>query len=136
MGALIEAGADILACETIPCLSEAKAIVHLLKEFPDTHAWISFSAKDGRHISDGTKAGECAKWLDQHDQVAAVGVNCTRLEHVSSLIGGIKSIQLNRLSSIQIPVNSMTRKRKHGMARHVKLLSEKAPAAGITKGHS
>ncbi|MCJ2148191.1 homocysteine S-methyltransferase [Bacillus sp. B19-2] len=90
MGALIDAGADILACETIPCLSEAKAIVRLLKEFPDIHAWISFSAKDGRHISDGTKAGECAKWLDQHDQVAAVGVNCTRLEHVSSLIGVIK----------------------------------------------
>ncbi len=45
MKALIEAGADVLACETIPCLTEAKAIVRSLKEFPETYAWISFSAK-------------------------------------------------------------------------------------------
>lgn len=34
MKALIESGADLLACETIPCLSEAKAITRLLEEFP------------------------------------------------------------------------------------------------------
>ncbi|KAA6474170.1 homocysteine S-methyltransferase [Bacillus swezeyi] len=90
MSALINAGADILACETIPCLSEAKAIVHLLKEFPDSQAWISFSAKDGRHISDGTRAADCAKWLDQHEQVAAVGINCTPIEHIPSLISEMK----------------------------------------------
>src|SRR5512139_3544081 len=33
MKALIEAGADLLACETIPCLIEAQALVKLLDEF-------------------------------------------------------------------------------------------------------
>ncbi|MCG8398013.1 homocysteine S-methyltransferase [Bacillus atrophaeus] len=86
MKALIEAGADILACETIPCLSEAKAIVRLLQECPGTYAWISFSAKDEEHISDGTPVAECAKWLDQHGQVAAGGINCTPIQYIPSLI--------------------------------------------------
>jgi homocysteine S-methyltransferase len=38
MKALIEAGADILACETIPALIEAQALAKLLKEFPNTTA--------------------------------------------------------------------------------------------------
>ncbi|MEC1626798.1 homocysteine S-methyltransferase [Bacillus mojavensis] len=90
MKALIDAGADVLACETIPCLTEAKAIVSLLKEFPDTYAWFSFSAKDGLHISDGTPAADCASWLDQHSQAAAVGINCTPLQYISSLIAELK----------------------------------------------
>ncbi|MCC2931023.1 homocysteine S-methyltransferase [Bacillus sp. LBG-1-113] len=90
MKALIDAGADVLACETIPCLTEAKAIVRLLKEFPDTYAWFSFSAKDGLHISDGTPAADCASWLDQHSQAAAVGINCTPLQHIPSLIAELK----------------------------------------------
>ncbi|KXZ23430.1 homocysteine S-methyltransferase [Bacillus nakamurai] len=90
MKALIEAGADILACETIPCLSEAKAITRLLEEFPGIYAWISFSAKDGRHISEGTPVSECAAWLDQHSQIAAVGINCTPTQHIPSLIEEIK----------------------------------------------
>ncbi|UQZ49020.1 homocysteine S-methyltransferase [Bacillus sp. PK3-037] len=90
MKALIDAGADVLACETIPCLTEAKAIVRLLKEFPETYAWFSFSAKDGLRISDGTPAAECASWLDQHSQAAAVGINCTPLQHIPSLIAELK----------------------------------------------
>lgn len=90
MRALIEAGADILACETIPCLMEAKAIVKLLEEFPGTYAWISFSAKDELNISNGESIADCAAWLDRHEQVAAVGINCTPPRYVPSLIGEIR----------------------------------------------
>ncbi|MCI4136654.1 homocysteine S-methyltransferase [Bacillus vallismortis] len=90
MKALIEAGADVLACETIPCLSEAKAIARLLKEFPEAYAWISFSAKDSQHISDGTPAADCASWLDEHRQIAAFGINCTPLQHIPFLIEELK----------------------------------------------
>lgn len=83
---LIEAGADILACETIPCLVEARAIFKVLEEFPGSYAWISFSAKDGQHISNGEHIADCAKWLHAHEQVAAVGINCTALEYIPSLI--------------------------------------------------
>ncbi|MBE7899505.1 homocysteine S-methyltransferase [Paenibacillus polymyxa] len=91
MKALIEAGADILACETIPCLVEAKAITRLLKEFPGTYAWISFSAKDEQHISNGESIAACAKWLNEHEQVAAVGINCTLPKFIPSLIHEIHS---------------------------------------------
>lgn len=87
---LIGAGPDILACETIPCLMEAKVLVELLKENPGTYCWLSFSAKDGRHINSGEKMEECARWLDDQVQVAAVGLNCTAPEHVSSLIDEIR----------------------------------------------
>lgn len=43
--ALIEAGVDILAFETIPCYKEAEALIKLLKEFPQMKAWVSFSIK-------------------------------------------------------------------------------------------
>lgn len=43
--ALVEAGVDILAFETIPALSEGEALMDLLKEFPEQKAWLSFSCK-------------------------------------------------------------------------------------------
>ena len=90
MKILVDSGADILACETIPCLIEAQAIVHLLKEFPSVSAWISFSAKDETHISNGEKISDCAAWLDPFPQVAAIGVNCTSPKFISSLIREVK----------------------------------------------
>ena len=90
MKTLIAAGPDILACETIPCLDEAKALALLLEENPGVYAWISFSAKDGRHINSGEEISSCAEWLDNHKQVAAVGVNCTAPKYMESLISEIK----------------------------------------------
>ncbi|WP_210611050.1 homocysteine S-methyltransferase [Priestia flexa] len=89
--ALLEAGVDLLACETIPSLQEAKAIVRVLKEFPDAYAWISFSAKDEEHISNGTAAAACAEWLDSHEQVVAIGINCTPPQYVKSLVHNMKA---------------------------------------------
>lgn len=88
--ALIDAGADILACETIPCLMEARAIVRLLKEFPGVYGWISFNAKNDLQISNGDRIADCADWLNGHDQVAAVGVNCTPPQYIPSLISEIR----------------------------------------------
>ena len=89
--ALIEAQPDILACETLPCLAEAKAIVAVLQAYKDMSAWISFSAKDEEHISSGEKILDCAAWLDQQNQVAAIGINCTAPQYVKSLIEIIRS---------------------------------------------
>ena len=86
MRALIEAGADMLACETMPCLIEAQAIAKLLKEFPDTTAWFSFSARDEKHISEGQVFAECVKQLENHRQIAAIGINCTSPSYIPSLI--------------------------------------------------
>ncbi len=86
MAALVAAGADLLACETIPCLAEARALARLLTEFPGIWAWFSFSAKDGHSTCRGEALAECAAWLDDHPQVAAVGINCTAPRFIPALI--------------------------------------------------
>jgi homocysteine S-methyltransferase len=83
---LADAGADILACETIPCLREAKVLANLLQEFPAICAWVSFSCKDGGHNCEGEEIAGCAAALSDHPQVVAVGVNCTAPQHVTSLL--------------------------------------------------
>jgi homocysteine S-methyltransferase len=90
MKTLIKADPDILACETIPCLDEAKALALLLEENPGVYAWISFSAKDGRHINSGEEIIACAQWLNSIEQVVAIGVNCTAPMYIKSLIHEIK----------------------------------------------
>lgn len=92
MRALVEAGADLLACETIPCLVEAQAISQLLKEFPGTVAWISFTARDEKHVSEGQAFVDCVKQLDSYTQIAAVGINCTSPKHIVSLIREAKQV--------------------------------------------
>ena len=84
--ALIEAGADMLACETIPSPIEAKALVKLLGEFPSVHAWISFSCRDEAHVCEGEKLEECVRQVESSPQVAAVGINCTSPKFIPSLI--------------------------------------------------
>jgi homocysteine S-methyltransferase len=83
---LIGAGADFLACETIPCIDEAMALIELLAEFTGVYAWISFSCKDETHISSGEKLGEAIKRVSQSPQIIAAGVNCTAPQYIASLI--------------------------------------------------
>lgn len=86
MGALIEAGAEMLACETIPSPVEARALVKLLGEFPGVHAWISFSCRDEAHVCEGERLEECIRQVESSPQVVAVGINCTSPKFVPSLI--------------------------------------------------
>ncbi len=88
---LVAAKPDILACETLPCLLEAKALLRLLAQYPGVYCWISFSARDNGHTSNGESIKVCAACLDAFEQVAAVGINCTAPQHIESLIEKIKS---------------------------------------------
>ena len=91
LAALVAAGADMLACETIPCLLEARALVRLLAEFPAVSAWMSFSARDEQHICHGERLAECAAFLDAYPQVAAIGVNCSAPTFIPALIRAARS---------------------------------------------
>ena len=82
--------ADILACETIPSLQEARILSDILFHV-DKPAWISFSCKDGQHLNDGSKINECVAIFRNHPKVFAVGVNCTNPKHISDLIPCIKT---------------------------------------------
>ena len=88
--ALIASGADLLACETIPCGVEARALIRLLAEFPGMTAWFTFTAKDGGHISNGESISDIAAFLDKQPQAAAIGINCTSPLYIPSLIREIK----------------------------------------------
>ncbi len=83
---LADAGADLLACETIPSQAEARALARLLRETPSVRAWVTFSCRDGEHVSDGTPFEECAAIFADLPQVVAVGVNCTAPRFIPELI--------------------------------------------------
>jgi homocysteine S-methyltransferase len=90
MRVLADSGADLLACETIPCLAEARALARLLAEFPAMGAWISFSCRDGRHDSQGELLADCAQALESFDPLLGIGVNCTAPQFIESLIAELK----------------------------------------------
>ncbi|MEZ4708613.1 MAG: homocysteine S-methyltransferase [Caldilineaceae bacterium] len=78
--------ADLLACETIPCLAEAEALVQVLAEFPDIPAWLAFSCANGEQNCRGEHFSQCVALAHNSPQVVAVGVNCTPPQYVASLL--------------------------------------------------
>ncbi|WP_028536028.1 homocysteine S-methyltransferase [Paludibacterium yongneupense] len=91
LAALLAAGPDLLACETLPCLEEARALARLLTEFPSARAWISFSCRDGEHLCQGERLADAVAALDGFDQVIAVGVNCTAPEYIAPLLASART---------------------------------------------
>lgn len=90
MFCLSAAEPDLFACETIPSWDEAEILVEALHQFPQLPAWFSFACRDGHYTVHGERIRDCAKALAAERQVAAIGVNCTAPEHVSSLIAEIR----------------------------------------------
>ena len=88
VAALVAAGADVLACETLPSLPEAEALLGLIAEF-DVESWLTFTLRDGAHISDGTPLGQVAELCNAEPLVAAIGVNCVPLELVTPALDAL-----------------------------------------------
>jgi homocysteine S-methyltransferase len=86
MHLLLDAGPDLLACETIPSAKEARALARLLAERPEARAWVSFSCRDGSRLCDGTPFADSVRAMAELPQVVAVGVNCTAPSHVGELL--------------------------------------------------
>ena len=87
---LDQAGADVLACETIPNATEAKVLAGLLRRMR-TPAWISFACQDGAHLNDGTPLLESARRFRDHPTVVAIGINCTPPQFIEPLIEVLRS---------------------------------------------
>lgn len=83
---LLGADPDLLACETLPSLLEARAILRVLAGCPDARAWVSFSCRDGSSTCAGDAIAECARVLDAAPQVMAMGINCVDPAFVTSLV--------------------------------------------------
>lgn len=128
MEALAAAGADLVAFETIPSIKEAEALMELLREFPNSKAWLSFSCKvntaadklllihcvskwrfvhthcqDGRCISDGSPFTAAVQVANRCSQLVAVGVNCCSPELVEPLLQSAGSLLSPDLSWVVYP---------------------------------
>lgn len=90
---LVEAGVDLIAFETIPCLKEAEMLVKLLKEFPNIKGWLSFSCKDENSLANGEDFKTAVKtcWELNPNQLIAIGVNCCSPAIVTKLLNSISS---------------------------------------------
>lgn len=83
--ALVEAGADILACETVPSLLEARALVRLLNEL-EHPGWVTFSCKSDTEVCSGDVFADCIAAVAKCDWVVGAGVNCTHPDFVAGLV--------------------------------------------------
>jgi len=92
MAVLARSGADLLACETIPCLDEGIALLQLLEEFPSVQAWLSFSCSSPTHTCEGGSFADCAALANRSPQVVAVGINCTDPRFIESLVNIARSV--------------------------------------------
>jgi homocysteine S-methyltransferase len=89
---LATTNADFLALESIPSLEEGKAVLAALRPYPEVAAYLSFTCRDGSHVSHGEKLRECAELLDPEPQVIGIGINCTAPELIGSLIGEVAQV--------------------------------------------
>ncbi len=84
--ALADCGAELFACETLPCLREARIVARAVRDCSDLPAWIAFTCRDGARNAEGEDFGDCVAALEEFPQVLAVGVNCSAPEHVGELL--------------------------------------------------
>ena len=82
--ALVRAGADLLAFETIPTMREAEVLVGLL-DGVSIPAWLSYSCRNGASTSAGEPIPEAIA-IGAHPGIVAVGVNCTAPRHIPALL--------------------------------------------------
>jgi homocysteine S-methyltransferase len=85
---MLDAGVDFIAFETIPSLSEAKAVAVAIEkvQWGSALAWISFTCKDEARVASGDAFGACIAAVSVLSNVLAVGVNCTAPQHIVSLL--------------------------------------------------
>mmetsp|Transcript_36059 Transcript_36059/g.56291 ORF Transcript_36059/g.56291 Transcript_36059/m.56291 type:complete len:168 (-) Transcript_36059:250-753(-) len=102
MLSLIAEQPDLLACETVPCLTEVRALLELLGEQVSTAAaipaWISVSCRDGSTLNSGESISELISIVKpKQNLIWAIGINCTPPEHVEELVATLSA-------ALQIPV--------------------------------
>jgi homocysteine S-methyltransferase len=71
---LADAGADVLALETIPDIDEAEALVNLVRSL-GVPAWLSYTI-DGTHTRAGQPLADAFAVAAGVPEIVAVGVNC------------------------------------------------------------
>jgi homocysteine S-methyltransferase len=90
---LADAGADLLALETIPCKLEAQALVEILEEEDiQIPSWLVFNSKDGFNVVNGDSFDECIALAANSKKVVAVGINCTPPHFIDGMIQAARKV--------------------------------------------
>ena len=89
---LAAAKPDYFAVETIPELTEARALVAVLADYPEIPVWVSFSCGDEAQLASGETIEEAARTVAVLPQLVAVGMNCVPPENVAPLARRIASV--------------------------------------------
>jgi homocysteine S-methyltransferase len=88
---LAAASPDLLAVETVPDLDEARAVVQALSGL-DVPAWMSFSCADDATTCAGQPIEDAADLVSAAG-LAAIGINCTKPEHIGGLVRRIREVR-------------------------------------------
>ncbi len=89
--ALVNAGVDFIACETIPDLFEATVLAEVLATYPGVEAWMSFSCRSGDTTCAGQSIKEVAQVMAQYPHVLAIGANCTPPQYIPDIIATMRA---------------------------------------------
>lgn len=90
MEALLDAGADLLALETIPTIREAEVLAALLDEL-GARGWLSYQCRDGASTAAGEPIAAAVALTAGSPGITAVGVNCTAPRHVPVLLAAARA---------------------------------------------
>lgn len=85
--ALAEAGADVIAFETIPSLAELEAVCRELESLA-TPAWVSVTVADGR-LRSGDSLTDAFALAAAVTEIVAIGVNCCDAAQVSGALAAL-----------------------------------------------
>lgn len=88
--ALLDAGPDLLAIETIPSRDEARALLDLLRG-TGADAWLAFTVAGGR-LPTGESLAEAFADADDVDEIVAVGVNCCHPDEVEPALAAARRV--------------------------------------------
>lgn len=88
--------ADLIACETIPDLQEARVLSQLLESIAKP-AWVSFCCRDSQHLHDGNRLQDAIALFAEQPGVFAIGVNCCPSNLVEAMIRNIRAVDSDKL---------------------------------------
>jgi len=90
LDALIDAGADVLAIETIPSLAETEAVLRELSG-SGVPAWLAFTVADGT-LRSGEALSEAFAMAAEVPEIIAVGINCSDPSEVTGAIDAATAV--------------------------------------------
>lgn len=112
MEAVVEAGVDLLAIETIPATLEMEALIELLEEeYPEMKYWLSFQCHNEKEVAHGENFAEACLYLWHNKiinkkNILALGVNCVHPGNVTPLFNSLNGNRGDEMLPLVVYPNS------------------------------